>query len=65
MKAKDIRAMAPEALVKELDEMQREQFNLRMQNATGQLADNSKLRKLRRDIARMHTVMTQKTGNSV
>ena len=62
MKAKDIRAMATDAKTSELHGLLREQFNLRMQKATGQLSANSKLRKVRRDIARIKTIMNEKTG---
>jgi large subunit ribosomal protein L29 len=62
MKAKDIRAMSAEDRKKELDGLLREQFNLRMQHVTGQLANNTKLRAVRRDIARMKTVMNEKAG---
>jgi large subunit ribosomal protein L29 len=62
MKAKDIRALAADAKVSELTGLLREQFNLRMQKATGQLAAGSKLRKVRRDIARIKTIMSEKTG---
>ncbi len=62
MKAKDIRAMATDAKTSELHGLLREQFNLRMQKATGQLPMNSKLRKVRRDIARIKTIMNEKTG---
>ena len=62
MNAKDIRSMSGENRQKELEGLLREQFNLRMQKATGQLAANSKLRKVRRDIARIKTIMNEKTG---
>jgi len=62
MKAKDIRTMSAEDRSKELDGLLREQFNLRMQNATGQLANNAKLKAVRRDIARLKTVMNEKAG---
>ena len=64
MKAKDIRAMATDAKTNELHGLLREQFNLRMQKATGQLPTNSKLRKVRRDIARIKTIMNEKTGTA-
>ncbi len=60
MKAKDIRAMNSETQTKELFGLLREQFNLRMQRATGQLANNANLRKVRRDIARLRTIMNEK-----
>jgi large subunit ribosomal protein L29 len=64
MKAKDIRAMDDAKRKEELEGLLREQFNLRMQNATGQLANNSQLRQVRRDIARVRTVMNEKQGKS-
>jgi len=62
MKAKDIRSMSVEDRKKELEGLQREQFNLRMQRATGQLTVNSKIKAVRRDIARLKTVMNEKAG---
>jgi large subunit ribosomal protein L29 len=62
MKAKDIRALADDAKTNELQGLLREQFNLRMQKATGQLASSAKLRKVRRDIARIRTIMSEKAG---
>ncbi len=60
MKAKDIRGMSVEARVQEVNGLLQEQFNLRMQKGTGQLANNSRLGKVRRDIARIRTVMNEK-----
>lgn len=60
MKAKDIRSMDDAAVKKELHELLREQFNLRMQRATGQLANTARLAEVRRDIACIRTVMTEK-----
>ena len=59
MKAKDIRAMDSAARKKELHELLREQFNLRMQNATGQVANTARLQQVRRDIARIHTIVSE------
>lgn len=59
-KTKEYRAMNAEARSKELADMQREQFNLRMQKATAQLANTANLKKVRRNIARLRTVMNQK-----
>ena len=56
MKAKDIRSKSDAECATELTAALREQFNLRMQKATGQMADPSRVRKLRRDIARIHTI---------
>jgi large subunit ribosomal protein L29 len=60
MKASEIRQKSAEDLAKELEELHKEQFNLRMQNATGQLARNSELKRVRRDIARIKTVLNEK-----
>jgi large subunit ribosomal protein L29 len=62
MNAKDIRSMSGESRQKELEGLLREQFNLRMQHATGQLANSGKLKAVRRDIARLKTVMNEKAG---
>lgn len=48
------------AIKKELHELLREQFNLRMQRATGQLANNARMRTVRRDIARIRTAMSER-----
>ena len=60
MKAVELRAKAPADLEQELTELLRAQFSLRMQKATQQLSNNSQLRKVRRDIARVRTVMGEK-----
>ncbi|HRA78223.1 MAG TPA: 50S ribosomal protein L29 [Burkholderiaceae bacterium] len=62
MKAKELRAKDPVALKKELDELLRAHFSLRMQVATQQLNNTSQLGKTRRDIARVRTVMNQKAA---
>lgn len=62
MNAKDIRSMSGESRQKELEGLLREQFNLRMQHATGQLANSAKLKAVRRDIARLKTVVNEKAG---
>ena len=64
MKAKDLRAMDETKRREELQGMLREQFNLRMQHATGQLANHTNLKKVRRNIARLRTVMNEKTGKA-
>ena len=60
MKAREIRTMDDAAIRKELHELLREQFNLRMQRATGQLANNARIRTVRRDIARIRTAMSER-----
>jgi large subunit ribosomal protein L29 len=51
----DLRAMSPDQLDDELLKLKNEQFNLRFQRATGQLANTSRVREVRRDIARIKT----------
>ncbi len=60
MKAKELAGMDVEALNKELQDLLRAHFSLRMQHATQQLSNTSQLSKVRRDIARVRTVLTQK-----
>ncbi len=62
MKAKELRARDPEALRKELGELLRAHFSLRMQIATQQLTNTSQLGKTRRDIARVRTVLNEKAA---
>ena len=63
MKASELRAKNGDELQKELEELLKAQFGLSMQHATQQLANNSQIRKVRRDIARVRTVMKQKAAN--
>ncbi len=64
MKASDARAMTVDQLDDEVLKLKKEQFNLRFQRATGQLENTSRVRVVRRDIARILTVAKQKrTGN--
>ena len=60
MKAQDVRVMTPDQLGDELLKLKKEQFNLRFQRATGQLENTSRVRQVRRDIARVQTVARQK-----
>jgi large subunit ribosomal protein L29 len=60
MKAQDVRAMTPDQLGDELLKLKKEQFNLRFQRATGQLENTSRVRQVRRDIARVQTIARQK-----
>lgn len=63
MKASELREKDVAELHKELESLLKAQFNLRMQHATQQLADASQLTKVRRDIARVRTILTEKAGN--
>ena len=61
MKANELRAKEGAELQKELEGLLRAQFGLRMQVATQQLGNTSQLKKVRRDIARVRTIMKEKT----
>ncbi|PAJ72676.1 50S ribosomal protein L29 [Pseudoalteromonas sp. NBT06-2] len=62
MSANELKDKNVEELNTELLELLREQFNMRMQASTGQLAQTHLLRKVRRDIARVKTVINQKAS---
>jgi len=62
MKANELRAKSAGELNQELLDLLKAQFSLRMQLATQQLANTSQLKKVRRDIARVRTVMREKVG---
>jgi large subunit ribosomal protein L29 len=60
MKAADIKVMTVDQIDDEVLKLKKEQFNLRFQRATGQLENTSRVRQVRRDIARMKTIARQK-----
>jgi large subunit ribosomal protein L29 len=60
MQVSELRKKSVDELNEELVALRREQFNLRMQQATAQLEKPSRIRQLRRDIARIKTVMTER-----
>lgn len=60
MQAADIRDKSPDQLKDELLALKKEQFNLRFQQASGQLENTARFRQVRRDIARMQTVLNEK-----
>jgi large subunit ribosomal protein L29 len=62
MKASELHQKDQAALNKELTDLLKAQFGLRMQLATQQLTNNSQLKKVRRDIARVRTVLTEKAN---
>jgi large subunit ribosomal protein L29 len=64
MKPDDVRAMTLDQLDDELLKLKKEQFNLRFQRATGQLENSSRVRVVRRDIARIKTVAHQKRAQA-
>jgi len=59
--ASDFRAMTPDQLTDELVKLQKEQFNLRFQKATGQLEKTARVRVVRRTIAKINTVLGEKS----
>jgi large subunit ribosomal protein L29 len=62
MKATELREKSVEDLQKQLDELQRQQFTLRMAKATGQLSKSHHVGLVRKDIARIKTVLNEKQG---
>lgn len=64
MKIADVRAFTPDQLADNLISLKKEQFNLRFQKASGQLENTSRVRQVRRDIARVLTLAGQKRGGS-
>jgi large subunit ribosomal protein L29 len=65
MKPADLRAMSVDQLDDEFMKLKKERFNLRFQRATGQLENTSRVRQVRRDIARIKTVAAQKLSGQV
>ncbi len=63
MKAAELRAKNVEELKEELTNLRQEQFNLRMQRGAGQLANPARFGIVRKEIARIKTVLTEKAGN--
>ena len=63
MKATELREKSAEQLNEQLLTLLRDQFNLRMQKATGQLGQSHLLKQTKRDIARVKTLLNQKGGN--
>jgi large subunit ribosomal protein L29 len=61
-KATDIRAKSDDQLNTMLLDLRREQFNLRFQRATGQTEGTARVKVVRRDIARVKTILSQKAG---
>lgn len=60
MKAEDLRAKTPDQLRDELETLKKEAFNLRFQQATGQLQNTARRRAVRRDAARVKTILNEK-----
>jgi large subunit ribosomal protein L29 len=64
MKAADVRAKTEDELKSELDQLAKERFNLRFQKASGQLENTNRVRQVRRDIARIKTILAERTRAS-
>ena len=64
MKAEDLRAKTVDELNQEIDSLAKEAFNLRFQKASGQLENTARVRAVRRDMARVKTVLNQKAEDT-
>jgi large subunit ribosomal protein L29 len=64
MKASELRQKSKDELQTLLSELSREQFNLRIQKGTGQLAKPDQVKKVRREVARVQTIMNEMTSNA-
>jgi large subunit ribosomal protein L29 len=62
MKAADVRLKTNDELTDQLVQLKKEQFNLRFQRASGQLDNTARVRAVRRDIARIRTILAQKAA---
>lgn len=65
MKAKDLSAKSVDELKKELDSLLKTQFSLRMQQATQQLTNTSQISAVRKDVARVKTMLGKKVNENV
>jgi large subunit ribosomal protein L29 len=64
MKISDIKAFTADQLVDQLIGLKKEQFNMRFKKATGQLENTSRVKQVRRDIARIKTIAHQKVSDN-
>ncbi|MFT5868054.1 MAG: large subunit ribosomal protein L29 [Paracoccaceae bacterium] len=64
MNAQELRDKTPDQLRDELTSLKKEAFNLRFQQATGQMENTARIRSVRRDAARVKTVLNQKAANA-
>ena len=63
MKAQELREKTPDQLREQLASLKKESFNLRFQQATGQLENTARMRTVKRDKARVLTILTQQAGS--
>ncbi len=64
MKANEIRNVPTDGLVAKIDELKNELFNLRFQLATGQLENTARIKQVKKDIARMKTIIRERELNN-
>ena len=64
VKTKDLRTMTVDELEAKLVQNKKEQFNLRVQQSTGQLSNTAQVRKVRREIAKINTLIAERKKNS-
>ncbi len=64
MKASDVRELTEDQLQEELAKLKKEKFNLRFQQATGQLENTARSRQVRRDVARINTILQQRRATA-
>ena len=62
MKAQDLRDKTSDQLREELASLKKEAFNLRFQQATGQLESTARMRTVKRDVARVNTILNEKAA---
>lgn len=63
MKAADLRTKTKDELVATLGQLKKEQFNLRFQGASGQLENTARMRQVRRDVARIKTILGEQSAS--
>ena len=64
VRTKDLRAMTNDQLEEKLVANKKEQFNLRIQQSTGQLQNTSNMKKVRREVAKINTLLAERKKNS-
>ena len=64
MKAQELKDKTPDELREQLVALKKEAFNLRFQQATGQIENTARMRSVRRDVARVKTVLNQKAAQA-
>jgi large subunit ribosomal protein L29 len=65
VKANEIRGLSTDEMARKVDELKEELFNLRFQHAVGQLENQQKMKKTKRDIARINTIMKEVSKKAI